>query len=422
MRQLKDRFGGLIGRATLVPRYTWREEAVAELLAKNLSNLEHPGTDARLVILNGIASITEDREGIVFDYERALAEARKELDALVFSPIPLKLKKDVPILTRSQAEPLLPAVGRALFTEGVSIGYAGQSWFWPAATTNDLIEIRVDENGAAKLGLSQAGLLEALAPIVASIAMEAQEPKFAILGAKVVEFKAPASGKRVMAEDTWKLWERELLFERATELAPVVEVTEPTQKIADLNNLGITELLGVGKSSFAGSPPNRRHNIRVGAASVNGTLVPPGEEFSLLKTLGKVDAAAGYLPELVIKGNQTVPEYGGGLCQIGTTTFRGTLAAGLPVTARRNHSYAVSYYNDANGLPGTDATIYDPAPDYRFKNDTANYVLIATRVLGDDLFFEYWGTKDGRVSAQSGTRVRENQVHRESARGHESSI
>jgi hypothetical protein len=80
--------------------------------------------------------------------------------------------------------------------------------------------------------------------------------------------------------------------------------------------------VAIGTSNFKGSPVNRRHNIAVGAASVNGTLIAPGEEFSLLKTLGDIDAAAGYKPELVIKGGKTLPEFGGGLCQIGTTAFR----------------------------------------------------------------------------------------------------
>ncbi len=404
-RQWNERFLGLVGRAVIAPRYSWRQGEVLSLLRKNLASLEQPGVDAELQIQNGVPSITQDRQGIVFDYERALSQAQSQLEALAFSPVPLKLKKDVPALRRSQAEPLLPAVSRVLFTEGVAIQYQEQSWFWPAATVNSLIEIRVESDGATKLGLSKARFLEQLAPIMAAIDREPQEPRFAVADGKVTEFRASASGQHVVTEDTWKRWERELLFARAAELEPVVAVVEPQQDIADLNTLGITELLGVGKSSFAGSPSNRRHNIKVGAAAVNGTLVAPGEEFSLLKTLGKVDAAAGYLPELVIKGNKTVPEYGGGLCQIGTTTFRGTLAAGLPVTARRSHSYTVTYYFDEKGLPGTDATIYDPAPDYRFQNDTQNYVLITTRIEGNELFFEYWGTKDGRTVTQSDTRV-----------------
>jgi vancomycin resistance protein YoaR len=94
----------------------------------------------------------------------------------------------------------------------------------------------------------------------------------------------------------------------------------------------------------------------------------------------------------VIKGNETKPEYGGGLCQIGTTVFRGALASGLDITARRNHSYRVSYYEPA----GTDATIYDPWPDLKFKNDTGKHILIQTRIDGRKIYFDFWGTKDGR--------------------------
>ena len=50
---------------------------------------------------------------------------------------------------------------------------------------------------------------------------------------------------------------------------------------------------------------------------------------------------------------------------------------------------------------GIDATIYDPKPDLKFLNDTGNYILIQARIEGDELIFEFWGTKDGRVAVQS---------------------
>jgi vancomycin resistance protein YoaR len=69
----------------------------------------------------------------------------------------------------------------------------------------------------------------------------------------------------------------------------------------------------------------------------------------------------------------------------------------LPVTERRNHSYRVSYYEPA----GTDATIYDPWPDYRFENDTPANILIQARIEGTDLYFDFWGTDDGRVASHT---------------------
>lgn len=158
------------------------------------------------------------------------------------------------------------------------------------------------------------------------------------------------------------------------------------------NTFKIKEIIGTGHSNFAGSPVNRRHNIKVGADAVHGILIEPGQEFSLVKALGDIDAAAGYLPELVIKGNKTIPEYGGGLCQVATTIFRSALSSGLPITERRNHSYRVSYYEPA----GTDAAVYDPWPDIRFLNDTKDYVLVQSRIEGNDIYFDFWGTKDGR--------------------------
>jgi vancomycin resistance protein YoaR len=178
----------------------------------------------------------------------------------------------------------------------------------------------------------------------------------------------------------------------SSQIKLVVETQPALVSAGDINNFGIKEIIGVGTSNFAGSPANRRHNIKVGAAAVNGALIKPGEEFSLLKTLGEVASSTGYLPELVIKEGKTVPEYGGGLCQIGTTVFRSTVASGLPVTLRRNHSYRVQYYEPA----GTYATIYNPWPDYRFINDMPTYILIQTKFSGDNLSFEFWGTKDGR--------------------------
>lgn len=178
------------------------------------------------------------------------------------------------------------------------------------------------------------------------------------------------------------------------------EATKPDVHLGSLNDLGIKELIATGYSNFSGSPTNRRHNIRVGAEKFNGLLIKPGETFSLTTNLGNVDAANGYLPELVIKDNETIPEYGGGLCQISSTAFRAALNAGLPITARKAHSYPVTYYKPY----GTDATIYIPNPDLKFKNDTESHILIQTRIVGNYLYFDFYGTKVDRIVKFAGNK------------------
>ena len=160
----------------------------------------------------------------------------------------------------------------------------------------------------------------------------------------------------------------------------------------NLEELGLKTLIARGDSNFSGSPKNRRHNIAVGASKFDGVLIAPGEEFSFLTQLGPVDASTGYLPELVIKANKTVPEYGGGMCQVSSTAFRGAVYAGFEIVERRNHAYPVNYYSPQ----GTDATVYIPSPDLKFVNNTPGNVLIQTSVSGNYLTFEYYGTYDGR--------------------------
>jgi vancomycin resistance protein YoaR len=170
--------------------------------------------------------------------------------------------------------------------------------------------------------------------------------------------------------------------------------TAPKTSLSESNNLGINELIGEGISSFKGSPNNRRHNIAVGLEKFKGIIIPPGQEFSFNQNLGPVTAEAGFLPELVIKGSEgTIPELGGGLCQVSTTVFRAAMAAGLPITDRRNHAYAVQYYSPQ----GTDATIYPGSADLKFVNNTPASVLIWTYEKdANTLIFDFYGTKDGR--------------------------
>lgn len=189
--------------------------------------------------------------------------------------------------------------------------------------------------------------------------------------------------------------------EKNIEIDLVTDNVEPEITIESIDNMGITSLLSTGESDFSGSPKNRRHNIGVGSSKFQGILVGPGDEFSFVKILGNVGPKEGYLPELVIKKGETVPEYGGGLCQVSTTAFRAAVQAGLEITERQNHAYPVKYYSPQ----GTDATIYPPHPDFRFKNNTPAYILIQTRIKGNKLFFDFYGSYDERKVEMIGPTI-----------------
>jgi len=218
------------------------------------------------------------------------------------------------------------------------------------------------------------------------------EPELEIKNNQAVKFLPPKAGIKLNLHDSAFLSLKALQKNLpSAELA--VETDLPITPLASTNTLGINELVGHGESNFKGSPKNRIHNIKVGVNKMTGVIIQPGDEFSFNKYLGPVEEGYGFLPELVIKKDGTVPELGGGLCQVSSTTFRAAMNAGFPITQRKNHSYAVQYY----APQGSDATIYPGIIDLKFKNDTLANVLVWPYIKDAyTLVFEFWGTKDSR--------------------------
>ena len=226
------------------------------------------------------------------------------------------------------------------------------------------------------------------------------EAKLTLRGERATEFRPDQSGQTLNLDGSITALTHQLFGQDPT-VELVVDTITPRTKLSATNDLGINTLIAHGTSNFKGSPKNRRHNIQVGASKFDGLIFKPGEVVSFMRELGPVDAAAGFLPELVIKKDSTTPEFGGGLCQVSTTTFRAVLDGGLKITERRNHSYRVVYYEPA----GTDATVYDPYPDFKFTNDTAGHLLIDTYIEGDELIFDFYGTDPGRTVTLDGPHL-----------------
>ncbi|MEA2113201.1 MAG: VanW family protein, partial [Patescibacteria group bacterium] len=183
----------------------------------------------------------------------------------------------------------------------------------------------------------------------------------------------------------------------------IADKASPKITLRNTNNLGINSLIGQGISNFAGSPKNRIHNIKTGADKFNGFILNPGEEFSFNNFLGGSGPEQGFLPELVIKDNQVIPEYGGGLCQISTTFFRAAANTGMKITERRAHAFPVIYYSPQ----GFDATIYEPRPDFRFINNTSAHLLIQVIIKGTQLTINFYATDDDRKVEIEGPYVLE---------------
>jgi len=370
------------------------ENGVRNAVMKSIGDLVAPAEDARIDIgwNAGAATpridIIDAKSGKEIRWQPAFEALHRQADALRFSPIELTDAVAEPKLFADDIRPLKTDAEALLARAPITLTYDGTTYDvskerfaeWINAVQSDRsLSVTIDPERFAKS-------IRELAPIE----VEAKKGSFAVTDGKIMDFEAGTTGIAIDDAATLNglldgIW--------TTSTFPIIaHRVEAALGGNDPERLGIKEIIGIGTSNFGGSPSNRRKNIATGVMKVNGTIIAPGEEFSMLKTLGEITAENGWLPELVIKGNKTTPELGGGLCQIGTTMFRSALNAGMKITERRNHSYRVSYYEPA----GTDATIYDPAPDMKWVNDTSAHILIHAYIKGDIVTYEFWGTKDGR--------------------------
>ena len=365
---------------------------------QTISRLETPAKDATLMFDEKKQDfiVVEEKSGLIIDRKRLRAELEFNLSNLRRNAINVSLVEDAPEITANETEAAKVQAKEILAQAPYSLKFEDKKWTlnkdlllgWfnfaavaEAGSGNKILGADFDSEAVEKY----------LAVLSQSINREPINAQFEFKNSRVTAFALGQDGRRLNVEKSGEEIVENLKNRRKT-IVLAVQIIEPEITAKKADELGIKGLLGRGVSDFSGSPKNRRENIRIGAAKFHGILLKPGEEFSFNKLLGEVGPKQGYLPELVIKRNKTVPEYGGGLCQVSTTAFRAAVNSGLLITDRIQHSFAVKYYNPQ----GFDAAIYPPSADLKFKNDSPEHVLIQTKIEKSKLTFEFYGTSDGR--------------------------
>jgi vancomycin resistance protein YoaR len=162
---------------------------------------------------------------------------------------------------------------------------------------------------------------------------------------------------------------------------------DPENTAEALEKLGVTEVVSEFSTPLTSEPVRTRNLVR-GAQLVTGTLVKPGETFSLLDTLSPIDASNGYYSAGVVSNGVHTDAVGGGLSQMATTTYNAGFFAGFEDVTHRPHSYWFSRYP-----AGREATIYVGSIDMQFKNDTPYGAVMQAWVGGGQLHVRVWSTR-----------------------------
>lgn len=182
-----------------------------------------------------------------------------------------------------------------------------------------------------------------------------------------------------------------------TDEAPAVQASD-----IDVSKLPSTSMAHF-VSPLPGGAENasRTKNITVAINTLNGQYIKPGQQFSLLRALGyDFNESRGYVKAGVIQGGIHTDGMGGGVSQVSTTVYNTAFFAGVQLDEHTSHAFYLSRYPE-----GREATIWNPAIDNKWTNDTGHPILIKAQVKDDAVVMDFYGTKKYEVQTHKGPRT-----------------
>lgn len=142
-------------------------------------------------------------------------------------------------------------------------------------------------------------------------------------------------------------------------------------------------------STYSTNTAAGNHNMKLALASINGSVVQPGDTFSFNTATGDTtNGSLGYQQAGAIVGGKSTLQYGGGICQASTTLYGAVARSGLEIVTRYNHTWPSTYVDI-----GQDATVDYPALDFVFRNNTEYPIYISAGMSGTQLTVTLYGYK-----------------------------
>jgi vancomycin resistance protein YoaR len=131
---------------------------------------------------------------------------------------------------------------------------------------------------------------------------------------------------------------------------------------------------------------------------MDGTIVRPGERFSLNEVLGRRTTERGFVEAPQIYNGRLEDAVGGGVSQIATTTYNAAFFAGVQIVEHQPHEFYISRYP-----MGREATVSWGGPELIWRNDWPAAILVKAYADSDSITVELYSSKLGRrVETETG--------------------
>lgn len=379
----------------------------AALVANMGGEVDRPAVNASLITHSDAAvQMVASQVGRKLQQEEALrridavlGKAIDRIDAVAVETIDLPVAETMPRVNEAQLVAARESAERIL-SKSLTVRYEGVVVALDVGALASMLSVR-EQGGRTIAGLDENALSDVVKGMADRTNREPREAQFKFRDGKVQLITESRDGLTVdVAASVRAIQQQSLTGEREAKL--VVRVTPPKWRGSDIGTIAIRDKIVEAATVYGDTGADRQHNLRLAASRLDGIMLAPGETFSFNKALGPTTLADGYKMAWGIirteNGHQTVPSEAGGICQVSTTLFHAALWAGLSVDQRTEHLYWIPRYGKPPlGKTGLDSTVDGSGSpdtlDFKFTNNTPNWLAIEARTDGMNLHFALWGTK-----------------------------
>ena len=392
LQRLGDRLAASWGLASIAPAVDYDREALRVGIGDEAKRVNEEPRDARVSVSGSEVAVVEAREGYALDAAATAANAEEAIEGLSGEAeiVGGKLAPQTPTPAAEEAaERAEEAVSRpAVLSAG------GAEWELSPEEIAQALEFEPEGLGEIRVALDRERLRDVLSDVYGALTAEPVDAGYEVEGAEVFVTESRA-GKEIDEEKLLGAMETGL-FEGEREYEVPVVVAEPEITTSRAEALKPTEIIGSYRTDHSVVPDDgtRVENLELSSGAVDGTLLAPGEVFSMN---GKVSGLDYNEAKVIVDGVEKKAD-GGGLCQVTSTLYMAANYAGLDVIERHPHYAQLPYIR-----PGLDATVWWGGPgeaddlDMKFRNTTDGYLLLREYVAEDGyVYAEIWGQPTGR--------------------------
>ncbi len=351
-----------------------------------------------LTVTDGEPELTDGIAGRALD-EAATAMALTDALLLPRKPIQASVVKVEPTVSEESAQAALTSAKEAVSAPVTVNAESVKATIPAAAIGRALSYTAVDGNLVPSLDGTI--LHQAIRKELKPIEIKGRNATFKIRGGKPKVVKSKV-GRGVSDEELASAVSA-VLDGSATDRTVTVSVglREPKLTTDQAKQLGVTEKLGGFTQNFPYAA-YRVQNIGEAARRMNGTLLMPGDTFSLNDTIKERTEKNGYTVGFVVgEGGVFDEALGGGVSTAATTAWTAAFFSGMERVQNIAHSIYISRYQ-----PGLEATVAWGLFDMKFRNDTPNAVFITSSITNTSITVSLWGTKVyDKIEAEFGNRT-----------------